>query len=68
MASTMMPATMANSIDLNHNTARELVEKIARNLGYLSAETLAKMEPQMRLEVMDALRNKDDMIASSVVT
>lgn len=63
-----MPATMPNGLDLDRNQARELVEKIARSHGYIPAETLAAMEPQFRLVVMDALRRKDDMIASSVFT
>lgn len=59
---------MANGTDLDRNEARELVMKIARSHGYIPAEMLAAMEPEIRLVVEEALRKKDDMIASSVFT
>ena len=59
---------MANRTDLDRNEARELVKKIAHGHGYIPAEMLAAMEPEVRLVVEEALRKKDDMIASSVFT
>jgi hypothetical protein len=68
MESPTMPATMANDTGLDRNKARELVEKIAHGHGYIPPEILAVMAPQVRLVVEEALRKKDDMIASSVFT
>jgi hypothetical protein len=62
----MMPPIMAHGIDLDRNQARELVGKIARSHGYISAETLERIQPQERAQVMEALRNKDDIIAPLV--
>jgi hypothetical protein len=59
---------MANRPDLGREKARELVEKIAQSHGYIPAEILAEMSPEVRLVVQEALRNKDDMIASSIFT
>ena len=59
---------MANGTQLDRSEARELVENIARGHGYISPETLAAIEPGVRRLVEEALRNKDDRIASAVLT
>jgi len=61
-------ASMVNGTGLDRNEARKLVENIARGHGYIPIEMLAAMDAQVRLVVEEALRNKDDMIASSVLT
>jgi hypothetical protein len=61
-------ASMVNSTDLDRNEARKLVENIARSHGYIPIEVLAAVDAQVRLVVEEALRNRDDMIASSVLT
>jgi hypothetical protein len=59
---------MAAGVDLTRHEARQLVERIARGLGYIPAETLAAMDQEMRVVVVEALRAKDGLIASSVST
>ncbi|KAF2791877.1 hypothetical protein K505DRAFT_326545 [Melanomma pulvis-pyrius CBS 109.77] len=59
---------MATTVTLDRNEARKLVETIARGHGHIPAEMLASMPPDIRLVVEEALRKKDDMIASSVFT
>ncbi|OCK73843.1 hypothetical protein K432DRAFT_364328 [Lepidopterella palustris CBS 459.81] len=48
--------------------AREAVEKIAGNRGYISEDDLAQMPSEVRQRVIQAMFNKDQIIASSVVT
>lgn len=59
---------MATRVTLDRNEARKLVETIARGHGHIPADMLAAMPPDIRLVVEEALRKKDDMIASSVFT
>jgi hypothetical protein len=60
MSATTRPSTRAE--------ARQLVQSIAKENGHISQEILDRMPDADRSEVMDALRMKDRLIASSVVT
>ncbi|RYO85206.1 hypothetical protein DL766_007003 [Monosporascus sp. MC13-8B] len=48
--------------------ARGLVQKIAKEHGYIREETYAKMDEEMRREVAEAQFAKDTMIGASIVT
>lgn len=48
--------------------AKELVQQIAKNHGYLGEEKLRAIEPELRREIEEALLRKDEMIGSSVIT
>ncbi|RYP14158.1 hypothetical protein DL765_006566 [Monosporascus sp. GIB2] len=48
--------------------ARGLVRQIAKEHGYISEETYAKMDEEMRREVAEAQFTKDTMIGASIVT
>ena len=48
--------------------ARELVESIARDHGYLGEDVLSQMPDDTRRKVEKALAKKDEMIGSSVMT
>jgi hypothetical protein len=55
-------------IQLNRQEARLLVEDIAHSHGYIPPDMLAAMVPEVRYRVEQALKKKDDMIASSIFT
>ncbi|KAH8901208.1 hypothetical protein GQ53DRAFT_707485 [Thozetella sp. PMI_491] len=48
--------------------ARALVEKIARDHGYLGEDKLCQIEPELRREIEEAFLKKDLMIGSTVIT
>lgn len=48
--------------------ARELVESIAKDHGYLGEDVLSKMSHDVRRKVEEAMLKKDEMIGSSVLT
>lgn len=48
--------------------AKELVQQIAKNHGYLGEEKLRSIEPELRREIEEAFLKKDQMIGSSVIT
>ncbi|KAG6355673.1 hypothetical protein INS49_003636 [Diaporthe citri] len=48
--------------------AKELVQQIAKNHGYLGEEKLRAIEPELRREIEEAFLKKDEMIGSSVIT
>ncbi|RYP78352.1 hypothetical protein DL771_000537 [Monosporascus sp. 5C6A] len=48
--------------------ARGLVQKIAKEHGYIREETYAKMDEETRREVAEAQLTKDTMIAASIIT
>ncbi|RYP52662.1 hypothetical protein DL768_002218 [Monosporascus sp. mg162] len=48
--------------------ARGLVQKIAKEHGYIREETYAKMDEETRREVADAQFTKDTMIGASIIT
>ena len=48
--------------------AKALVAQIAKDHGYLGDEIYARMEPDIRQQVMEALLTKDGIIGSSVIT
>ncbi|CAM1500468.1 Fc.00g096300.m01.CDS01 [Cosmosporella sp. VM-42] len=48
--------------------ARELVEDICKERGYISEHHLSQMTPEIRRVVEDALLRKDEMIGSAVMT
>ena len=48
--------------------ARELVKEITRGHGFLDESTYARMNPDVRREVEEAMLRKDEMIGSSVIT
>ncbi|RYP77160.1 hypothetical protein DL770_007110 [Monosporascus sp. CRB-9-2] len=48
--------------------ARGLVQKIAKEHGYIREETYAKMDEETRREVADAQLTKDSMIGASIIT
>ena len=51
-----------------HTRARELVESIAKDHGYLGEDVLSQMSDDVRRQVEEALLKKDEMIGSSVMT
>ena len=58
----------SQQVQLNRQEARLLVEGIANSHGYIPPDVLAAMAPEVRYRVEQALKTKDDMIASSVFT
>jgi hypothetical protein len=48
--------------------AKELVEKIADDHGFLDEDVLSQMPAAIRLRVENAMSKKDRLIASSVTT
>jgi hypothetical protein len=48
--------------------ARQEIETISENHGYVSEEVWAKMDPDVRKTMRRAFDNKDRIIASSVST
>lgn len=48
--------------------AKELVQQIAKDHGYLGEEYYQTMTPETRLAVEEAMMKKDEMIGSSVMT
>jgi hypothetical protein len=58
---------MATVIDKREN-ARSLVGDIVRSHGGLGEEVLVQMAPEIRHQVEQALRIKDEMSASSILT
>jgi hypothetical protein len=48
--------------------ARELVESIAKDHGYLGEDVMIQMSDDVRRKVEEAMRKKDEMIGSSVMT
>jgi hypothetical protein len=48
--------------------ARRLVEDICKDHGYLSQEVLDQIRPDVRAAVVEAMSNKDRLIASAVTT
>ena len=49
-------------------SAREIVQNIAKDHGFVSEKSLEAMAPEIRREVEEALLAKDKMIGSSVLT
>lgn len=56
-----------STVDEGRARAREQVEKIAEDHGYLGEDVLRQMAPDVRRKVERALFNKDQIIASSVI-
>ena len=53
---------------LARTRARELVEIIANDHGYLGEDVLSQMSDDLRRRVEEALLKKDEIIGSSVMT
>ncbi len=53
---------------ISRERAKQLVEEISVEHGYLNEETLSDMKPEIRRRVEEAILKKDQMIGSSVVT
>lgn len=69
MRAMSLPTTILTSQgQLARGRARELVEEITSSHGFLEESTLAKMEPDVRRKVEEAMLRKDEMIGSSVIT
>ena len=62
------PNTISSERQLARHQARKLVEDIAKEHGFVSDRTYARMDPEMLREVEEALLNKDKLIGSSVIT
>ena len=56
------------AVPTSYQQARALVEKIARDHGYLGQDKLQRIEPDLRREIEEALLKKDLMIGSTVIT
>ena len=52
----------------SRSEARQLVESIANDHGYLDEGVYSQMTPDVRRRVEEALMKKDKMIGSSVIT
>jgi hypothetical protein len=52
----------------DRQSAKELVEKIAKDHGYVPEEELQTIEPALRRKIEEAFLKKDEMIGSSVIT
>lgn len=46
--------------------ARELVDSISKELGFVSEKTWKKLSPEVQQEFRDAFQKKDNMIFTSV--
>lgn len=51
----------------SRQSAKELVEQIAKDHGYLGEEKLQRVEPDLRRDIEEAFLKKDLMIGSSVI-
>ncbi|CAG7555873.1 unnamed protein product [Fusarium equiseti] len=61
----------AQTPEPGQRTARDLVEEIAKDRGYLGEEKLARLgsfDPELRRDIEEALLKKDEMIGSAVLT
>ena len=58
---------MASSSE-GRRRARDLVRGISRKHGVVRQEVLDRMSEEDRAEVIEMMRNKDNLIASSVTT
>jgi hypothetical protein len=59
------------AVKLDYRSARNLVEQIARDHGYLSEEKLQRMGPDLadlRRDIEEAFLKKDLLIGSIVIT
>ena len=60
---------MAGNEDTARSRAKRLVKQIGHQHGHLSGETLSQIhDPTVRASVIEALKAKDDMIGSTVIT
>jgi hypothetical protein len=53
---------------MDSSSARALVEQIALDHGHIDEEDLSKLAPDLQRKIKYALRRKDSMIGSSVIT
>jgi hypothetical protein len=53
---------------ISRHEARELVQSIAEDHGYLGEQYYERMDAQTRRAVEEALMKKDQMIGSTVIT
>lgn len=56
------------AVPVTRQRAKELVQQIAKDHGYLGEEKLRTIEPELRREIEEAFLKKDQMIGSSVIT
>lgn len=56
------------AVPYTRQRAKELVQQIAKDHGYLGEEKLRTIEPELRREIEEALLKKDQMIGSTVIT
>ena len=56
------------AIPRDRQSAKELVQQIAKDHGYLGEEKLQRIEPDLRREIEEAFLKKDLMIGSTVIT
>ena len=56
------------SIPTSRQNAKALVEKIAKDHGYLGEDKMRRIEPDLRREIEEAFLKKDLMIGSTVIT
>lgn len=61
-------AKVVMAVPNTRQRAKELVQQIAKNHGYLGEEKLRAIEPELRREIEEAFLKKDEMIGSSVIT
>jgi hypothetical protein len=54
--------------DDEQKAARKLVEGIAESHGYVGEEVLGQLSPAIRQKIEQAMRRKDEMSASSIIT
>ncbi|KAK8094937.1 hypothetical protein PG997_001622 [Apiospora hydei] len=59
----------AMAIPQDRQSAKDLVERITREHGYISSERLQELgDEELRHDILEALRKKDQMVGSSVIT
>jgi hypothetical protein len=56
------------AVPTSRQSAKDLVESIAKDHGYLGEEKLRKIEPDLRREIEEAFLKKDLMIGSTIIT
>lgn len=67
-SSSPAPTKEVMAVPNTRQRAKELVQQIAKNHGYLGEEKLRLIEPELRREIEEAFLKKDQMIGSSVIT
>lgn len=62
-------ATMASaSLSFSQLAAKERIERLCKERGYIPEHVLAKMDLETRQTVEEALLRKDELIGSTIIT